>query len=159
FADSFLAWTKTMTPAVPLSAAVDAKTSCQGLDENGDPIQLVTVLVHDLKIVLGQWSVRGEKTNEPHVLLNHLEELVTHFPLLRLIRGDAIYSQRPLVEALLDYHLDYLLQIKANQPDLRDAAQTCLGSAHERPPAAKTTEKRGLMLIGGNCGLTWIMPL
>lgn len=159
FSAAFLDWTKAMTPADPLSAAVDAKTSCQGLDADGNPIQLVTVLVHDLKIVLAQWSLRGEKANEPQVLRNHLEELITHFPLLRLITGDAIYSQRPLVEALLDHNLDYLLQIKANQPDLLDAARTCLGSAHERPPAAKTTEKRGLVLIGGNCGLTWITPL
>ena len=47
---------------------MDAKTSCQGMDENGQPVQLVTVLVHDMKLVLAQWSVRGEKTNEPNVL-------------------------------------------------------------------------------------------
>ena len=32
---------------------------------DGQPVQLLTVLVHKLKLVLGQWSVHGEKTNEP----------------------------------------------------------------------------------------------
>ena len=153
FAEAFLAWVKTMIPEEPLTAAVDGKTSCQGIGEDGKPVQLLTVLVHNLKLVLGQWSVTGEKTNEPGVLRNHLAELTTHFPLLKLITGDAIYAQRPLVEALLDQNCDYLLQIKANQPDLQDALEHCLGSAHERRPAAQTTEKKGTPWIGGGCGL------
>lgn len=143
FAEAFLAWIKTVIPNEPLTAAVDAKTSCQGIGEDGKPVQLLTVLVHNVKLVLGQWSVHGEKTNEPNVLKNHLVELTTHFPLLKLITGDAIYAQRPLAEALLDENCDYLLQIKGNQPDIQDALQHCLGSAHERQPAAQTVEKRG----------------
>lgn len=153
FAAGFLEWTKNLTPDVPLVAAVDGKTSCQGLDAEGHPVQLVTVLVHDLQLVLGQWSVRGEKTNEPNVLKNHLEELTTRFPLLKLITGDAIYTQRPLAAALLEHNIDYLLQIKGNQGDLEDAVQHCLGDAHERRPAAKTVEKKGASSIAANCGL------
>lgn len=153
FAAAFLAWVKTMIPEEPLTAAVDGKTSCQGIGADGKPVQLLTVLVHNLKLVLGQWSVTGEKTNEPGVLRNHLAELTTHFPLLKLITGDAIYAQRPLVEALLDENCDYLLQIKANQPDLQDALENCLGSAHERNPAAQTAEKKGTPWIGVGCGL------
>jgi DDE_Tnp_1-associated len=153
FSEAFLAWLKTMIPDEPLTAAVDGKTSCQGIGEDGRPVQLLTVLVHNLKLVLGQWSVTGEKTNEPGVLRNHLAELTTHFPLLKLITGDAIYAQRPLVEALLDESCDYLLQIKGNQPDLQDALENCLGSAHERRPAAETAEKKGTPWIGVGCGL------
>jgi hypothetical protein len=153
FAQAFLAWVKTVVPDEPLTAAVDAKTSCQGIGEDGKPVQLLTVLVHNLKLVLGQWSVHGEKTNEPNVLKNHLAELTTQFPLLKLITGDAIYAQRPLAEALLDENCDYLLQIKANQGDILDAVQTCLGAAHERKPAAQTAEKKGTPWIGAGCGL------
>jgi hypothetical protein len=153
FAEAFLAWMKTVVPAEPLTAAVDAKTSCQGLGDDGQPVQLLTVLVHNLKLVLGQWSVHGEKTNEPNVLKNHLAELTADFPLLKLITGDAIYAQRPLAEALLDENCDYLLQIKGNQPDIQDAVQHCLGAAHERKPAAQTSEKKGTPWIGGGCGL------
>jgi hypothetical protein len=153
FAEAFLAWVKTVVPDEPLTAAVDAKTSCQGIGDDGQPVQLLTVLVHNVKLILGQWSVHGEKTNEPNVLKNHLAELTAQFPLLKLITGDAIYAQRPLAEALLDENCDYLLQIKGNQPDIQDAVQNCLGTAHERKPAAMTAEKKGTLWIGGGCGL------
>jgi len=153
FAAAFLAWIKTVVPQEPLTAAVDAKTSCQGIGEDGQPVQLLTVLVHKIKLVLGQWSVHGEKTNEPNVLKNHLAELTAHFPLLKLITGDAIYAQRPLAEALLDENCDYLVQIKGNQGDIQDALVNCLGAAQERKPAAQTVEKKGTPWIGGGCGL------
>ena len=153
FAAAFLAWVKTMVPDEPLIAAVDAKTSCQGIGDDGQPVQLLTVLVHQMKLVLGQWSVHGEKTNEPNVLKNHLAELVAHFPLLKLITGDAIYAQRPLAEALLDENCDYLVHIKGNQPDVQDALKNCLGAAHERKPVAQTAEKKGTPWNGGGYGL------
>lgn len=154
FAEAFQAWVKTVTPDEPLTAAVDAKTSCQGLDTDGQPVQLLTVFVHELKLVLGQWSVRGEKTNEPGVLKNHLPELLARFPLLKLITGDAIYAQRPLAEALLTENCDYLVQIKANQADIQDALKHCLGAAHERKPAAETAKKRGMPWIAAGYGST-----
>jgi DDE family transposase len=154
FAAAFLAWVKTVVPDEPLAVAVDAKTSCQGIGEDGQPVQLLTVLVHNMKLVLAQWSVHGEKTNEPNVLRNHLAELTAEFPLLKLITGDAIYAQRPLAEALLDENCDYLLQIKGNQADIQDAVQNCLGTAHERKPAAQMAEKKGTPWIGASSG--WI---
>ena len=144
---------KTVVPNEPLIAAVDAKTSCQGIGADGQPVQLLTVLVQKMKLVLAQWSVHGEKTNEPNVLKNHLAELTTDFPLLKLITGDAIYAQRPLAEALLDENCDYLVQIKGNQRDIQEALVNCLGAAHERQPAAQTTEKKGTPWISGGCGL------
>lgn len=153
FSRAFLAWVKTVVPDEPLTVAVDAKTSCQGIDSDGQPVQLVTALVHKLKLVLGQWSVRGEKTNEPGVLKNHLAQLKADFPLLKLITGDAIYAQRPLAAALLDENCDYLLQIKGNQADIQEALQHCLGAAHEQKPAAHTAEKRGTLSNAAGCGL------
>jgi hypothetical protein len=154
FARAFLVWIQQVLPEEPLVAAVDAKTSCQGIDTDGDPVQLVTVLVHNLKVVIGQWSVRGEKTNESGVLKNHLAELKRDFPLLKLITGDAIYANRPLAEVLLDNDCDYLLQIKGNQKDIQEALQVCLGDAHETcSPAAQTLEKKGTPSNAAGCGL------
>jgi hypothetical protein len=154
FSQAFYAWLREVVlPAVPLTVAVDGKTSCQGYDTDGEPVQLLTVFVHRFKLVLAQWSVRGDKTNEPGALRLHLEELLTDYPLLRLFTGDAIFTQRPLAEALLELNCDYLLQIKDNQPDIRDAAEQCLGSAHERPPAAQTAEKKGMPSIAARYGL------
>lgn len=143
FSQAFLQWVQTMLPeGTPLVAAVDGKTSCQGLDLNGKPIHMLNVFLHDLKLVLGQWSVHGEKTNEPTALRNHLPELLANFPLLRLITGDAIFGQRPLADALLDENCDYLVQIKGNQADVRDAIEHCLGDAFERPPVARSGQRR-----------------
>jgi len=164
FEAAYLSWLQGLLPHEPFTAAVDAKTSCQGIDSDGQPVQLVTVLIHKLKLVIAQWSVRGEKTNEPGVLKNHLAELRQQFPLLSCISGDAIYASRPLAEALQQENCDYLVQIKDNQPDVREAVEQCLGAAHERPPAATSVKKtsvkkRGLVLIGGGSGWTWLMPL
>ena len=160
FSQAFLCWVQRMLPeGMPLTAAVDGKTSCQGLDPRGKPVHMLSVLVHDLRLVLGQWSVNGEKSNEPTVLRKHLDELLGAFPLLRLITGDALFAQRPLAEALLQQNCDYLVQIKGNQPDALEAIQNCLGQAFERPPAAQTSEKKGTPSIAAGCGSTWKTPL
>lgn len=144
FSAAFFAWVRQVAlPAQPLTVAVDGKTSRQGYDTDGEPVQLLTAFVHQLKLVVAQWSVRGDKTNEPGALRLHLADLMKDYPLLQLITGDAIFTQRPLAEALLAENCDYLLQIKDNQKDIRDAAESCLGSAPEKRPAAQTVEKRG----------------
>lgn len=144
-ATAFYAWLREVVlPDQPLTAAVDGKTSCQGMDTDGQPVQLLTVFVHDLKLVLAQWSVRGDKTNEPGALRLHLAELLRDYPQLSLLTGDAIFAQRPLAEALVAENCDYLLQIKDNQKDIREAVVNCLGSAHERQPAATMVEKKGV---------------
>ena len=159
FSQAFLAWLCQNVPLdEPFTVAVDGKTSCQGYDADGQPVQLLTALIHGLKLTLGQWSVTGEKTNEPTALRNHLSELLTQFPLLRLITGDALYAQRPLAEALQDENCDYLVQIKANQGDVLDAIKSCLGDAHERKPMAETAEKKGPPSIGAGSGSTWTTP-
>ena len=123
--------------------AVDGKTAKQGLDDNGRPLHMLNVFLHDIQAVLGQWSAGAEKTNEPTVLRRHLKELLDTYPMLRLLTGDAIFAQRPLVELMCRHDCDYLFQIKANQGDTLDALEHCFATALERPPAAVTTEKRG----------------
>jgi hypothetical protein len=159
FSQAFLTWLCQNVPLdEPFAVAVDGKTSCQGHDADGQPVQMLTALIHGLKLTIGQWSVTGEKTNEPTALRNHLSELLAQFPLLRLITGDALFAQRPLAEALQDENCDYLVQIKANQGDILDAIKSCLGTAHERKPAAETVEKKGPPSIGAGSGSTWTTP-
>ena len=40
--------------------------------------------------------------NEPNVLKSHIAELMSRFPFLKLITGDAMCARRPLAETLLD---------------------------------------------------------
>lgn len=153
FSRAFARWVRQVALSdQPVAAAVDGKTSRQSKDAAGEPVQLLTVFVQQLKLVIGQWSLRGEKTNEPGVLKRHLEELVRDFPMLRLITGDAIYSQRPLADALVKCGCDYLLQVKENQPDMLEALRQCLGQALQQPPAAETSEKRGDLPTVAGCG-------
>lgn len=123
--------------------AVDGKTAKQGLDNNGSPLHMLNVFVHDLQAVVGQWSTGAEKTNEPTLLRRHLQELLDSYPMLQLITGDAIFAQRPLIELIRAKNRDYLLQIKANQGDTLDALECWFAQAAQRTPAAETTEKKG----------------
>ncbi len=124
--------------------AVDGKTAKCGLDENGRPLHMLNVFVHDVQVVIGQWSTGAEKTNEPTLLRRHLKELLDAYPMLRLLTGDAIFAQRPLTDLICGEGRDYLFQVEANQGDTLDALQNCFAEAEQRSPAAETTNKRGL---------------
>jgi hypothetical protein len=140
------------------AAAVDGKTCSQGLDANGSPVQMLNVFLQRAKLTLDQWSIGGDKTNEPGSLKNHLSELLTAYPALRLLTGDAIFAQRPLLELLKTGGCDYLFQIKANQPDVLDALHACFANASQSRPAHQVTEKRGEIAKPGGCGSTWTTP-
>jgi hypothetical protein len=138
--------------------AVDGKTAKQGLDDQGDPLHMLHVFVHDLQAVVGQWSTGAEKTNEPTLLRRHLAELLDAYPMLRLFTGDAIFAQRPLAELICGHGRDYLLQVKGNQGDTLDALENCFAQAALRPPAACSTDKRGLTKKPVGYGSTRRMP-
>ena len=80
--------------------AVDGKVAKQMLDEEGEVLQMLNVFVHKMKVVLWEWSVKGDKTNEPGCLKKHLGELLSQFLHLKILTGDAIFAQRPLLEVL-----------------------------------------------------------
>ncbi len=140
------------------AAAVDGKTCRQGLDADGSPVQMLNVFLQRVKLTLDQWSIGGDKTNEPGSLKEHLAELLTAYPALQLLTGDAIYAQRPLLELLQEHGCDYLFQVKANQPDMLDALETCFFQETPTPPANEVLEKRGSTKRHAGFGLTSTMP-
>jgi hypothetical protein len=140
-----------------LTAAVDGKTCCQGLDENGDPENLINVFLQDLKLAIAQFPVGQSKSNEPGCLKQNLDELVSHFPVLQLLTGDAIYLQRPLLEALRERGVDYLFQVKDNQPDTVEALKVCFAEEQLDKPVETVEKKRTARLLG-DCGTTRTMP-
>ena len=114
-------------------------------DENGDPILMLNVFAQKLKVHLASWSVRGDKTNEPGCLKQHLGELVDMYPCLKLLTGDAIFAQRPLLAAIQEYHRDYLVQIKENQGKVLEQMKLVFEDAREQEPSdRKVSKKRGL---------------
>jgi len=125
-----------------LTAAVDGKVAKQMLDEEGEVLQMLNVFVHHLKVVLWEWSVKGDKTNEPGCLKKHLGELLSSFPHLKILTGDAIFAQRPLLEVLKNHHVDYVFQVKDNQPEMLDAVKETFRERQCIPPAAKSSSKK-----------------
>jgi len=155
FSAALLGWLRTLLdPAVPLTAAVDGKTSRQSHDADGDPIHVLNVFAHDLKVCLAQWPVGDGKETEPEVLKAHLDELFDAYPALQLLTGDALFTQRPLARLITERGKHYLTAIKDNQPDLLEATQTALGQ--EAPGTADATcrEKKGGAWSPAGCGPT-----
>jgi DDE_Tnp_1-associated len=160
FQAAFCHWLQEiMVEETAVVVAVDGKTSKQGFDVHGHPIQMLNVFAQDLKACLGQWPLAGDKNTEPEVLKAHLSELFGKYPALRLITGDALYAQRNLAELIVAASHDYLFQIKANQPDMLDAAQTCFADAQPRTADVGITEKKGAAPKLVFFGSTWTTPL
>jgi hypothetical protein len=140
------------------TAAVDGKTCRQGLDADGSPVQMLNVFLQRAKLALDQWSIGNDKTNEPGSLKEHLAELLTAYPALQLLTGDAIYAQRPLLELLQEHGCDYLFQVKANQPDMLEALETAFFQETPAKPAHEVTEKRGSIKKRAGFGSTSMTP-
>jgi hypothetical protein len=141
--DAFSQWLSVLLTDEQLSIAVDGKTSRQGFDASGNPVQMLNVFAADLKACLGQWPLTGDKKTEPEVLKAHLSKLSDKYPALQLITGDALYAQRNLAEILVESGHDYLFQLKGNQPDVLDAAKTSLADKKDSEADATTREKKG----------------
>ena len=139
------------------------------MDENKK--RALTAALGQIEKQFGKGAVMrmGDKSTEPEVLKAHLSELFERYPALRLITGDALYAQRNLAELILASGHDYLFQLKGNQPDALDAAQTCLGQATDAEAAVKTVEKKGakrkLVFFGSSlttptmCESVWVLPV
>jgi hypothetical protein len=161
FREAFSCWLKSALADCQTRwvAAIDGKTCRQGLAADGSPVQMLNVFLQQMKLALDEWSIGGDKTNEPGSLQRHLAELLAAYPALGLLTGDAIFTQRPLLELLKNHGCDYLFQVKANQPDLLDALKTCFADARSsRRATHETTEKRGIAATPAGFGSTWPMP-
>lgn len=99
-----------------VALALDGKAMRGALREDGRAVHLFSAMVHGTGVVVGQEEV-DEKSNE-----------ITAFgPLLAslgdisgcLITADALHTQRDHARIVVEeFHADYLLQVKDNQPTL-----------------------------------------
>jgi len=104
-----------------LTVAVDGKTSKQFHHADGSPLHLLNLFVHDFNIVLAQYSVKGDKTNEGNCLKQHAKEFFEKYPFVQLLTGDAAFTNRPLLQVLQDLGKDYLFCVKNNQPTILES--------------------------------------
>jgi hypothetical protein len=103
-------------------------------DDDDHPIHLLNVFAQTIKVHLASWSVSGDQTNEPACLKKHLQDLFEMYPCLKLLTGDAIFAQRPLLEAIREYERDYLVQVKDNQPKVHAKLQEIFADAPQQEP-------------------------
>jgi hypothetical protein len=139
--EAFAAFLSQLLKDKTLTVAVDGKTSKQILDENGEVLHMLNAFVHDMKVVLWEWSVKGDKTNESGCLKKHFGELLSQFPNLKILTGDAIFANRPLLEVLKD-KVDYVFQVKNNQPEVLEAIKETFKDRQHVEPAAKSLSKK-----------------
>ena len=134
-------WVAHMVADRELNASVDGKWAKQSEDVSGNPLVMVNVLAHDLRLCLAQWPA-SEKRYEPGVLREQLAPLFERYPGLRLLTMDALYAERDLCQAIVGHGRDYLVRVKGNQPTVLAALTD--GFAGEEPgePQAETLEKK-----------------
>ncbi len=134
-------WVAQVVADQEVHASVDGKWAKQSEDVSGNPLVMVNVLAHDLKLCLAQWPA-SEKRYEPGVLREQLGQLFERYPGLRLLTMDALYAERDLCQAIVSHGRDYLVRIKGNQPQV--LAALAEGFAGEGPvePEAQSVEKK-----------------
>ena len=103
-------WVARVVADQEVNASVDGKWAKQSEDQGGNPLVMVNVLAHDLRLCLAQWPA-SEKRYEPGVLREQLAQLFEGYPGLRLLSMDALYAERDLCQAIVSYGRDYLVRI------------------------------------------------
>ena len=108
-------WVAWVAEDQELNASADGKWAKQSEDAKGNPLVMVNVLAHDLKLCLAQWPA-SEKRYEPAVLREQLGRLLEDYPGLRLLSMGALYAERDLCRAIVSHGRDYLVGLLgANQ--------------------------------------------
>lgn len=139
--NSALALFLTSLPGVGPACAIDGKTDKQAEGQDGDPIHVLNVFAHDLKVALACWPVGGGKGTEAEVLKSRLKELLGAYPSLKVLTMDAGFTQRNLAELIVENGRDYVMAIKDNQPNLHETAKAAFADVDLDKPDAETIGK------------------
>ncbi len=134
-------WVAQVVSDREMSAAVDGKWAKQSEDAQGNPLVMVNVLAHDLRLCLAQWPA-SEKRYEPGVLREQLGWLFESYPGLQLLTMDALYAERDLCQAIVSHGRDYLVRIKGNRPEVLTALAGGFAGEELGEPEAETVEKK-----------------
>ena len=118
--DQFLA----AVPGELRAVALDGKTLCGTLQPHGQSIHLLAMVDHATGGVVAQMRMPSE-TNEHRSAMRLLRSLVLEG---RLVTGDAMFCHRNICRHITDSGGDYLLTVKDNQPELKEAIEAEFGS-------------------------------
>ena len=139
--EALVSWVARVVADREMTASVDGKWAKQSVDQSGNPLVMVNVLAHDLRLCLAQWPA-SEKRYEPGVLRERLGPLFESYPGLRLLTMDALYAERDLCQAIVSHGRDYMVRIKGNRPDVLAALAEGFADQELGQPEAETLEKK-----------------
>ena len=140
--EMFESWVCEQLGDKEFTAAVDGKALRNVAGSGGEPAQLVNIFIHDLKISIAQFPTE-EKKGEPTVLRESLKSLFDQYPGLQILTGDAAYAGREMCQAVVDLGRDYLVQIKENQPKIKEVLEIHFEEESQtREADAVTVEKK-----------------
>lgn len=114
--------------------AIDGKTLRGSHDGEKRPVHLVSAVLHREGIVVAQTPV-AEKSNE----ITSVEPLFADLDIKgAVVTGDAMFTQRAIARHLVgDKQADYVLQVKDNQPTLRQSVEDRMRPLVALPPSAR----------------------
>lgn len=138
---ALVSWVSQVAADQGMSASVDGKWAKQSTDAKGNPLVMVNVLAHGLRLCLAQWPA-SEKRYEPGVLRERLGQLFESYPGLQLLTMDALYAERDLCQAIVSCGRDYMVRIKGNRPDVLAALAEGFADQERGQPEAETVEKK-----------------
>lgn len=127
FERCFMAWTARLAEDKERLVAIDGKTLRKSFDTASDrmAIHMVSAWCETNHTVLGQLAVE-EKTNEITAIPKLLALLDLHNTTVTI---DAMGCQREIAEAIVKGQGDYILQVKDNQPTLRENLELLFAEA------------------------------
>lgn len=110
------AWLLSLGPSQPQAVALDGKTLRGSRNGEGQPIHLLSAVLHGEGIVIAQRQV-GDKSNE----IPEAPALLEPLPLAgTVVTADALHTQTDFARFLVqEKKADYCLTVKENQPTLR----------------------------------------
>lgn len=115
--------------------AIDGKTVRGAAQRGAQGTHLLSAISHGLKLVLGQVAV-DDKTNEIGAILSLLQMLVLDG---RVFTMDALLTQRPVAQTIVDGRGDYVMVVKGNQPQLAAS----IAQVFDAAPVPESGEVRG----------------
>ena len=107
--------------AIPFESglALDGKTLCSTLAQHERSVQLLALFDQQSGCVLSEMQVPTD-TNEAKAALEILKTLVLKG---RVVTGDAMFTSPEICSAIIDSGGDYLLVVKDNQKELKEAIE------------------------------------
>lgn len=130
FERCFRAWTSALSGVMVGVVAVDGKTVRRSFDKASKKaaIHMISAWAADNQVVFGQLAVDG-KSNE----ITAIPKLLKMLDIKGLtVTIDAMGCQKSIAKQIVRQGGDYMLQVKANQPELHDDIKQVFGNAEAR---------------------------